>query len=452
MNVQELKRVYFIGIGGIGMSALARFFRERGAVVKGYDRTETELTRKLAEEGMEIHYVDDVNLLDKDAELVVYTPAIPKDHKEFNWYKDNGYSVYKRSDVLQWISENMFAVTVGGTHGKTTISTMTAYLLRETGYGCNAFLGGVSVNYEKNYWSSETPTAVIEADEYDRSFLKLRPDIAVLTAMDADHLDIYGTVDELEKAFIQYTENIKSGGTLLVKHGLEKAHALKAPDTITYSLQNDAADVYAANIVQKEGGYIYDVIGQDWRIERVRLPIGGMHNVENSVAAIAVTQLLEIDPEKVKTALAGFKGIKRRFEYIIKNDKLVYIDDYAHHPEELAALIASAKRLFPGRKCVIAFQPHLFSRTRDLADGFAHSLDMADEVILLDIYPARELPMEGVTSQMIADRMGNPNHTILSKEGLLKYAETAPLSLFITAGAGDIDKLVDPIKQILESK
>ncbi|MCD6062308.1 MAG: UDP-N-acetylmuramate/alanine ligase [Flavipsychrobacter sp.] len=452
MNVQELKRVYFIGIGGIGMSALARFFRERGAVVKGYDRTETELTRKLAEEGMEIHYVDDVNLLDKDAELVVYTPAIPKDHKEFNWYKDNEYSVYKRSDVLQWISENMFAVTVGGTHGKTTISTMTAYLLRETGYGCNAFLGGVSVNYEKNYWSSETPTAVIEADEYDRSFLKLRPDIAVLTAMDADHLDIYGTVDELEKAFIQYTENIKSGGTLLVKHGLEKAHALKAPDTITYSLQNDAADVYAANIVQKEGGYIYDVIGQDWRIERVRLPIGGMHNVENSVAAIAVTQLLEIDPEKVKTALAGFKGIKRRFEYIIKNDKLVYIDDYAHHPEELAALIASAKRLFPGRKCVIAFQPHLFSRTRDLADGFAHSLDMADEVILLDIYPARELPMEGVTSQMIADRMGNPNHTILSKEGLLKYAETAPLSLFITAGAGDIDKLVDPIKQILESK
>ncbi|WP_276133653.1 UDP-N-acetylmuramate--L-alanine ligase [Polluticoccus soli] len=452
MNVQELKRVYFVGIGGIGMSALARFFNERGAVVKGYDRTETELTKKLAEEGMEIHYTDDVALLDKEAELVVYTPAIPKEHTEFNWYKDNGYPVYKRSDVLQWISEKMFAVTVGGTHGKTTISTMTAYLLRETGYGCNAFLGGVSVNYGKNYWSSDNQTAVIEADEYDRSFLKLRPDIAVLTAMDADHLDIYGTVEELEKAFIQYTQNIKSGGTLLVKHGLEKAHALKAPNTITYSLQNDAAGVYAANIVQKEGGYIYDVIGSDWKIEGVRLPIGGMHNVENSVAAIAVTQLLEIDGEKVKAALAGFKGIKRRFEYIVKTEKMVYIDDYAHHPEELAALIASAKRLFPGRKCVVAFQPHLFSRTRDLADGFAHSLDMADEVILLDIYPARELPMEGVTSQMIAGRMGNPSHTILSKEGLLKYVEAAPLSLFITAGAGDIDKLVDPIKQILESK
>jgi UDP-N-acetylmuramate--alanine ligase len=346
----------------------------------------------------------------------------------------------------------MFAVTIGGTHGKTTISTMTAYLLRETGFGCNAFLGGVAVNYGKNYWNSENPTAVIEADEYDRSFLKLRPDIAVLTAMDADHLDIYGTVEELEKAFIQYTQNIKDGGTLLVKHGLEKATALKAPNTITYSLQNDAADVYAANIVQKEGGYVYDVIGKGWTIEGVRLPIGGMHNVENSIAAITVTQMLEIDRNRVKAALADFKGVKRRFEYIVKNDKLVYIDDYAHHPEELAALISSAKRLFPKRKCVIAFQPHLYSRTRDLADGFAHSLDMADEVILLDIYPARELPMEGVTSQMIADRMGNPNHTILSKEGLLKYAEAAPLSLFITAGAGDIDKLVDPIKQILESK
>jgi UDP-N-acetylmuramate--alanine ligase len=270
--------------------------------------------------------------------------------------------------------------------------------------------------------------------------------------MDADHLDIYGTVEELEKAFIQYTQNIKAGGTLLVKHGLPKADALKAPNTITYSLQNDAADVYANNIVQKEGGYIYDVIGKGWMIEGVRLPIGGMHNVENSIAAITVTQMLNIDGDKVKTALAAFKGIKRRFEYIVKNDKLVYIDDYAHHPEELAALIKSAKRLFPGRKCVVAFQPHLYSRTRDLADGFAHSLDMADEVILLDIYPARELPMEGVTSQMIADRMGNPSHTILSKEGLLKYAEAAPLSLFITAGAGDIDKLVDPIREILENK
>jgi UDP-N-acetylmuramate--alanine ligase len=242
MNVNELKRVYFIGAGGIGMSALARFFNNRGAAVKGYDRTETELTKKLVAEGIELHYNDDVSVLDKNAELVVYTPAIPKDHSELNWYKDNGYPVYKRSDVLQWITESMFAVTVAGTHGKTTVSTMIAYLLRETGYGCNAFLGGISVNYQSNYWNSETNVAVIEADEYDRSFLKLKPDIAVLTAMDADHLDIYGTKEEVEKAFIEYTGNIKPGGTLLAKHGLARHAELKGDNKLSYSLQNDAAD------------------------------------------------------------------------------------------------------------------------------------------------------------------------------------------------------------------
>ncbi len=452
MNVRALKRVYFVGIGGIGMSALARFFRNQGAVVSGYDRTETPLTKQLVAEGMSVHYTDDIALIDKEAELIVYTPAIPKDHAELNWLKDNGYPVYKRSDVLQWITEALFSVTVAGTHGKTTISTMIAYLLRETGYGCNAFLGGISVNYGSNYWSSDNATAVIEADEYDRSFLKLFPDIAVLTAMDADHLDIYGTAAEVEAAFIQYTKNIKAGGTLVAKHGLHRAKDLQASNIIAYSLQNDAADVYGANIVQKDGGYVFDVIAKDWVINDVRLPIGGMHNAENAIAAIGVTQLLQIEAEKVKEALAGFKGIKRRFEYVVKNENIVFIDDYAHHPEELAALIQSAKRLFAGRKCVVAFQPHLFTRTRDFADGFATSLSMADEVILLDIYPARELPIDGVTSQMIADRMGNPNHTVLTKEGLLNYVKAAPLDLFITAGAGDIDKLVNPIKEILENK
>lgn len=452
MNIKGLKRVYFVGIGGIGMSALARFFRQQGAVVKGYDRTETELTKQLVGEGMEVHYTDDVNMLDKEAELVIYTPAIPAAHAELNWYRDNNYAVYKRSDVLQWITQAMHAVTVAGTHGKTTISTMTAYLLRETGYGCNAFLGGVSVNYDRNYWSSDNDTAVVEADEYDRSFLKLHPDIAVLTAMDADHLDIYGTVEEMEKAFIQYTANIKPGGTLLAKHGLHRGADLKGDHKLTYSLQNDNADIYASNIQQRDGEYIFDVKGKDWEINEMHLAIGGMHNVENAVAAIAVTQLLGISTEKVKQALPGFRGVKRRFEYVIKNDKVVYIDDYAHHPEELSALIKSAKQLFKGRKCVVAFQPHLFTRTRDLADGFAHSLDMADEVILLDIYPARELPIEGVSSQMIKDRMVNESCTILSKEGLLKYVKEAPLLLFITAGAGDIDQLIEPIKELLENK
>ena len=452
MNVREIKSVYFVGIGGIGMSALARFFRGQGSVVNGYDKTETELTVHLAREDMGIHYTDDPALLDRDAGLVIYTPAIPKDHKELAWYRDNNYPVYKRSDVLQWITGAMHAITVAGTHGKTTISTMIAYLLRETNYGCNAFLGGISVNYDRNYWSSGNDTAVVEADEYDRSFLKLHPDIAVLTAIDPDHLDIYGTAAEMETAFIQYTKNIKPGGTLLVKHGLHRQADLQGPTTITYSLQNDAAAVYADNIQQKDGGYLFDVVAKEWRIEQLHLHVGGMHNVENAVAAIAVTQLLEINGDSVKAALAAFRGVKRRFEYVVKNDRVVFIDDYAHHPEELAALIRGAKHLFAGRRCVVAFQPHLFSRTRDLADGFAHSLDMADEVLLLDIYPARELPMEGVTAAMITDRMANPAHTILSKEGLLEYVRKAPLDLFITAGAGDIDKLVEPIKEILENK
>jgi UDP-N-acetylmuramate--alanine ligase len=452
MNIQDIKKVYFIGIGGIGMSALARFFAQRGAVVQGYDRTETDLTRILSAEGMNIHYTDDVSVLDKETELVVYTPAIPKDSKILNWYLDNKYPVFKRSDVLQWITEAMFAITVAGTHGKTTVSTMIGYLLREAGDGCNAFLGGISVNYNSNYWSGNNETAVVEADEYDRSFLKLSPNIAVLTSMDADHLDIYGTVEDMEAAFIQYTKNIKPGGTLLVKHGLHRGSELQGPETRTYSLQNDAADYYATNIVQKDGGYNFTVIGRGNIIQDVRLPIGGMHNVENAIAAIAVTQLLDISGTDVKAALAGFKGIKRRFEYVVKNERVVYIDDYAHHPEELAALISSAKRLFPKRRCVVAFQPHLFSRTRDLATGFARSLDLADEVLLLDIYPARELPVEGVSIQLIAEQMANPKHTVLSKEALLEYVKVAPLDLFITAGAGDIDKLVQPIKEILENK
>jgi len=452
MNVKEINRVYFIGIGGIGMSALARFFRERGAMVSGYDKTETDLTKQLMSEGMNIHFTDDAKLLDNKTQLVIYTPAIPKDHTELNWYLEHNYPVYKRSDVLQWITGSMYAVTVAGTHGKTTISTMIAFLLRETGFGCNAFLGGISVNYGNNYWSSENDTAVIEADEYDRSFLKLSPDIAVLTAIDPDHLDIYGTAAEMEAAFIQYTKNIKLGGTLLVKHGLHRQHDLKGPVTLSYGLQNDAADIYAENILQKDGGYIFDVRGDDWKLENIHLQTGGMHNVENAVAAIAVTELLGINGETVKEAIAGFKGVKRRFEYVIKTDKIVYIDDYAHHPEELAALIKSAKQLFKGRRCVICFQPHLFSRTRDLADGFASSLDMADEVILLDIYPARELPIRGVNSEMIADKMKNPAHTILSKAGLIEYIKLAPLDLFITAGAGDIDKLTEPIKEILNNK
>ncbi|KAA5537310.1 UDP-N-acetylmuramate--L-alanine ligase [Taibaiella lutea] len=449
MNIDSIQKVYFVGIGGIGMSALARFFNERGAEVKGYDRTETELTNSLKSEGIKIHFEDNIDALDKDVQLVVYTPAIPANHKELNWYRDNNYPVYKRSDVLQWITESMFAITVAGTHGKTTISTMIAHILRDTGFGCNAFLGGISANYEKNYWGSENKVAVIEADEYDRSFLKLKPDVAVLTAMDADHLDIYGDLETMEEAFIQYTKNIKADGSLWAKHGLKHGSRLQAKNKFTYSLQNDAATAYASEIRLNKGGYIFNVTGDEWKIEDVHLNIGGMHNVENVTVAIAVAKQMEIDADLIKQAVSNFKGVKRRFEYIIKDEKRVFIDDYAHHPEELAALIKSAKALFPNKRCVVAFQPHLFSRTRDFAEGFAHSLDMADEVLLLDIYPARELPMEGISIRTITERMANPNHTVLSKEGLVEYAAVAPIELLITAGAGDIDKLVQPMKEAI---
>ncbi|MNU26148.1 UDP-N-acetylmuramate--L-alanine ligase [compost metagenome] len=452
MNIDSIKKVYFVGIGGIGMSALARFFKQRGVEVNGYDKTETDLTRQLVQEEIGVTYTDAETALKKEVDVVIYTPAIPQDNVILNWYRANNYPVYKRSDALQWITESMFAITVAGTHGKTTISTMIGHILRDTGYGCNAFLGGISVNYNTNYWSSDNAVAVIEADEYDRSFLKLKPDVAVLTAMDADHLDIYGTPEAVQEAYIQYTANIKPNGTLIKKHGLKQGAQLKGAHKKSYSLQNTGADAYADNIQMKNGSYIFDVKGNGIFLTDVHLNIGGMHNVENCIAAISVAKQLDIEDEAIKSAVANFKGVKRRFEYIVKNDKIVYIDDYAHHPEELAALIKSAKTLFSKRRIVIAFQPHLYTRTRDFATEFAHALDMADEIILLDIYPARELPIEGVDAEMIKNKMGNPNVTILSKEGLLSYVTNAPLDLFITAGAGDIDKLVAPIGKILSEK
>jgi len=452
MDLNNIQRVYFIGIGGIGMSAIARFFNENGVQVSGYDRTETALTKQLAEEGMQIHYTDDVNLLDKQATLVVYTPAIPAIHSELKWYRENNFEVVKRSDVLQEITRELFAITVAGTHGKTTISTMIAHILRHSGYGCNAFLGGISVNYNRNFWSSDKRVAVIEADEYDRSFLKLSPDIAVLTAMDPDHLDIYGTEADMQEAFIQYTKNIKPNGTLIAREGLQRAADLQADNKLWYRLNSSTANAYAKNIRNQNGGYRYDVVQQDWTIENVTLPIGGLHNVENSVAAITVAHLLGIDEAAIKAAVADFKGIRRRFEYVINNDHQVFIDDYAHHPEELRALISSARDLFPDKKCVVVFQPHLYTRTRDLADGFAESLALADEVILLPIYPARELPIEGVSSEMIAGKISGKPVQILQQAEVLDWLKANTAPLFITAGAGDIDLMKEPAKKILEGE
>ncbi len=449
MTLNQIHSVYFIGIGGIGMSALARFFKERGASVSGYDKTKTVLTEKLQGEGMDIHYEDNLVLLNKQVDLVVYTPAIPTTHNELNWYLQHGYKVVKRSDVLQYISQSMNSICVAGTHGKTTMSTMIAHVLRHSAYGCNAFLGGISANYGVNYWFNENQTAVIEADEYDRSFLKLFPYIAVLSAMDADHLDIYGTVDEMEKCYLQFVSQVKD--TLIYKHGLKHSRLFTAPHTLTYSSQNEAADYYAGDIAMQHGSYHLTVYRRGERLGEMDLPLGGIHNIENAMAAVAVADLLEISFESIAAAFAVFVGVKRRFEYIIRNNHQVMIDDYAHHPEELRMLISSARSLFTQQKVSVIFQPHLYSRTRDLVDGFATSLDLADEVILLDIYPARELPIEGVSSAIIAEKMSLSAVHILSREGVLQWVETARPSLLITAGAGDIDTLVDPIKKILES-
>lgn len=452
MDKDLIQKIFFVGIGGIGMSALARYFKNLGKDVAGYDRTPTAMTRALIAEGIPVVYEDAVEHAMKDADAVVYTPAVPKDSALLQYYHSAQTPMYKRAQMLGIITQDMTTVAVAGTHGKTSTSAMIAHILRNSGVGCNAFLGGVALNYDSNYWPADNDVVVVEADEYDRSFLQLNPNIAVLTSMDADHLDIYETEEACQQAFIDFTKKIKPEGTLIYKHGLTRAAELIATYKETYSLQNDAANAYARNIQIKSGAYQFDIVHRDWQIDNVYLPLGGMHNVENCVAAVCAAMKFDLSPEQIREAMASFKGIKRRFEYVIKTPNLVFIDDYAHHPEELRSLIKSAKTLFPSKKIVLAFQPHLYSRTRDFARGFAGALDTADEVILLDIYPAREQAIEGVSSKVIQEKMGNPNVTILSKEGLLDYVRAAPLEVFITAGAGDIDQLVTPIKSILETK
>ena len=469
VTIQEIldspsRRVYFIGIGGIGMSAIARYFLSKGIRVSGYDKTETALTKELESEGIEIHYSEAVDIIPKDVAAVVYTPAVPRAHAELVYYQNNGYKVVKRSDVLQAISESSFNVCIGGTHGKTTITTMTAHLLTHSGYGCNAFLGGIASNYNTNFWSSDNNVCVIEADEYDRSFLKLSPDIAVITSMDADHLDIYGDEKSMQDAYVEFGSKVKKDGLLIGKFGLKRLKETGVERRWTYSLQNESADVYAANIKIEEGGYRFDIHLKDRVLANCDLRIGGMHNVENAIAAVAVAVKLEIDDDKIKAALADFKGVKRRFEYVIPPQKKqegayvqpVLIDDYAHHPEELKALLKSVRSLFPQRVVTVVFQPHLFTRTRDHAEGFAEVLAIADRVILLPIYPARELPIEGVGSEMVLKKIEREDKKVMSKEDFLKWMEKHAKELdkefgevVVMAGAGDIDVLVQPVKKLL---
>ncbi len=448
-GAHAFEEIYFIGIGGIGMSAIAKYYHAQGVKVSGYDRTPTHVTNALQQLGVDIHFEEDISKIPLGANLVVYTPAVPANHAELEYFRSNDYKVVKRSDVLKMITESSFNICVAGTHGKTTVSTMIGHLLRDTGFGCNAFLGGISANYNTNFWSSDNNVCVVEADEYDRSFLKLVPDVAVITAMDPDHLDIYGTPVEVENAFIQFTQQVKPGGLLLCKYNLSRSSELMADRLMTYSYNDTGADVYAANVSTHEGAYQFDVIAKEWKLNAVELKMGGLHNIENMVAAIAIAKQLHIEDDKIKKAVENFKGVRRRFEYRLKTEGKVLIDDYAHHPEELKPLIQGVKSLFDERM-VLVFQPHLFSRTKDLAAEFAAALDLADEVILLPIYPARELPMEGVTSQLIFDKMTLQHKHLFTNDELQNWVRANPPALLVTAGAGDIDMQVEPLKEILQ--
>ena len=445
--------VYFLGIGGIGMSALARYFNSRKVKVSGYDKTPTALTLQLEDEGMQIHYEDDINMIETDAVLVVYTPAIPAGHKEFNFFKDEGYAVMKRSEVLGIITVDAFNICVAGTHGKTTTSTMIAHMLRHSGYGCNALLGGIASNYDTNFWASEKNVYVVEADEYDRSFLQLHPDIAVVTAMDPDHLDIYGTAAHFREAFADFSGKVRKDGTLYYKYQLLGSEIFKAPNLRTYAVNETGAECNISDVDADNGAYNFSWKSGQKTITDLRLNMGGMHNLENVAVAIAVGAQLGLADDAIRGTVASFKGVRRRFEYVLHQNDIVMIDDYAHHPEELTALIRGTKLLFPDKKCTIVFQPHLYSRTRDFAVGFAKSLSAADKVILLPIYPARELPMEGVESEMIAEIMDQQKVSICSKgeliQKLLVSRQKGELPLLITAGAGDIDLLVQPIRKML---
>lgn len=458
MNFKDIKQAYFLGIGGIGMSAIARYFNSLGIEVSGYDRTETPLTKELLAEGIKVHY-DDLDAavstlgLQKESCLVVLTPAVPKNHGEWNWFQLNGFTIMKRSQVLGIITDAYKTIGVAGTHGKTTTSTLIAHLFKQSTQDCAAFLGGISSNYKTNLLLNQSKDEIsnqymiVEADEFDRSFLTLHPHIAIITSSDADHLDIYGEHDALKKSFLAYASQRNSNGWLLVKKGLDIIPQLSG-NYLTYSA-TETADIYAYNIQINGDEYSFDLNFNGKEYHRFILGIPGLHNVENAVAACGVALLAGITEIELRTALANFQGVKRRFEYIIKQPNLVYIDDYAHHPEELRAIISSVKNMYPHKKIVAAFQPHLYSRTRDFVDGFAESLSLLDNIVLLDIYPARELPIEGVTSNIIFQKMTSAHKFLTPKSDAIAIILQQQPEVVLTLGAGDIDTLIEPLKNKL---
>jgi UDP-N-acetylmuramate--alanine ligase len=458
MNILDYKLYYFLGAGGIGMSALVRYFNHYGKTVYGYDKTETDLTRQLQDEGAQLHFDEDKSLVkklfslySKEDILVIYTPAIPKDHAEFVYLQNEGYNMQKRAWVLGEITKQFRTIAIAGTHGKTTTTTLTTHILKTAGINCFAFLGGISQNYKSNLLlgdaNDKDAYVVVEADEYDRSFLTLHPYITVITSVDADHLDIYGDLNTMHQTYTQFASQVQKEGFLIVKKNVDNDLRLK-DKRLVYSLNLDTE--YSANSIEIiDGEFCYNINSPIEPVSHVAIGLPGLHNVENSIAAVAVAQQLGIKGDVINKALRSFKGVKRRFDYRVKSKSVVYIDDYAHHPEELRAAITAAKQLYPDKKVTGIFQPHLFTRTRDFADGFAESLDLLDVCVLLDIYPAREKPIEGINSQMLLDKMKSKEKFLVKKENVLEFLKTHPPQVVMTLGAGDIDSLIEPIEKLL---
>ncbi len=449
MDLNQIHNVYFIGIGGIGMSALARYFKSIGKNVAGYDRTPTHLTDELKISGIRVHFEDSIELIDlpflnKNNTLVVVTPAVPKEHFEWNYFLKNGFVVKKRAEVLGIITKGTFCFAVAGTHGKTTTSSILGHILYQSGVDVTAFLGGIVENYNSNIIGEGKSVTVAEADEFDRSFLHLHPDMACVTSMDADHLDIYGDTASIEASFTEFAHKVENKKHLFITKGLPL-------EGVTVGIEN-GSDFNAVNIRIENGWYIFDVETLDGKTNDIKFALPGRHNLTNALLAFAMAKTYGVETDDIKSALASFKGVKRRFSYQIKKPGLVYIDDYAHHPTEIDAVYQAVTELYPEEKVLAVFQPHLYSRTRDFIDGFAKSLSKFGNIVLLDIYPARELPIEGVTSKWLLGKIDNPNKKLISKTDLLPFLKKSDASVVITIGAGDIGEMTDDIKRMLDEK
>nr|WP_295926224.1 UDP-N-acetylmuramate--L-alanine ligase [uncultured Dyadobacter sp.] len=459
-SVTNWKYIYFVGIGGIGMSALARWFKANGFEVAGYDKTMTTLVATLIEEGIPVTLADEVASIpapfvaDPQQTLVIYTPAVPVQHQQMNYFRDQNFLILKRSQVLGILTQNLRTIGVAGTHGKTTTSSLVAHILRYAQVNSTAFLGGITQNYGTNLLLNE-PTdkleevfCVVEADEFDRSFLTLFPEIAIVTSTDADHLDIYGKHEAVLESFRDYVSQIDENGALFMREGLELASSTKAK-VYTYALHSGL--YHSANIRIENARFVFDLVYPGGIIEGIAMKIPGYHNIENSIAASAVALHIGVAPGEIREALESYGGVKRRFEYQVEEEGNVYIDDYAHHPTEIEAFLSSVRGLYPGRHITAIFQPHLFTRTRDFADGFAESLSLADRLLLLDIYPARELPIEGVNSLMLLENVSIPDKQLVAKEEVLQVLKELNTDIVVTIGAGDIDTLVAPIRHLLQN-